>query len=166
MAVVDRLPYGGTCSQRGCDPKKVLLAAAEAVSRACTLDGRGLEGSPIIDRPALIARKRTVSEPVPERIEGWMRDTGADALRGTAHLPGAHAVAVDGRTSDAAGVVIATGARPVGLGIPGEGLVTTSDRLLDRDALPPRIAFVGGSHISFEFAWPGAAVTIIHRSTS
>ncbi len=44
VAVVDRLPYGGTCSQRGCDPKKVLLAAAEAVSRARMLDGRGTRG--------------------------------------------------------------------------------------------------------------------------
>ena len=88
VAVVDRLPYGGTCGQRGCDPKKVLLAAAEAVSRARGLDGRGLVGGPAIDWPALIARKRTFTEPVPERIEGWMRDAGAETLHGTARLRG------------------------------------------------------------------------------
>ena len=88
VAVVDRLPYGGTCAQRGCDPKKVLLAAAEAVSRARMLDGHGLAGSPAIDWPALIARKRTFTKPVPERIEGWMRDAGAETLHGTARLLG------------------------------------------------------------------------------
>ena len=131
VAVVDRLPYGGTCGQRGCDPKKVLLAAAEAVSRARGLDGRGLAGAPTIDWPALIARKRTFTEPVPERIEGWMRDAGAETLHGTARLLGAHEVEVDGRAFDAADVVVASGARPMDLGIPGEELVTTSTGFLE-----------------------------------
>lgn len=34
VAVTDSLPCGDTCAQRGCDPKKVRLAASEAVSRA------------------------------------------------------------------------------------------------------------------------------------
>ncbi len=167
VAVVDRLPYGGTCAQRGCDPKKVLLAAAEAVSRARMLDGRGLVGSPTIDWPALIARKRTFTAPVPERIEGWMRGAGAETMHGAARLLGPHEVDVDGRAFDAADVVVASGARPMDLGIPGEELVTTSDRFLELDVLPPRIVFIGGGYISFEFAWlsrmAGAAVTIIHR---
>ena len=167
VAVVDRLPYGGTCAQRGCDPKKVLLAAAEAVSRARMLDGHGLAGSPAIDWPALIARKRTFTRPVPERIESWMRDAGAETLHGTARLLGSHEIEVDGRTFDAAELVIASGARPVELGIPGEELVTTSDQFLELEALPPRIVFIGGGYISFEFAWlsrmAGAAVTILHR---
>ena len=29
VAVVDELPFGGTCALRGCDPKKVLVGAAE-----------------------------------------------------------------------------------------------------------------------------------------
>ena len=167
VAVVDRLPYGGTCGQRGCDPKKVLLAAAEAVSRARGLDGSGLAGGPAIDWPALIARKRTFTEPVPERIEGWMRDAGAETLHGTATLLSAHEVQVDGRAFDAADVVVASGARPMDLGIPGEDLVTTSTGFLDLERMPPRVAFIGGGYISFEFAWlsrmAGAAVTILHR---
>ena len=168
VAVVDRLPYGGTCAQRGCDPKKVLLGAAEAVSRARMLDGKGLTGAPAIDWPALIARKRTFTEPVPERIENWFRGAGAETMHGTARLLDAHELEVDGRTFGAADVVVASGARPAGLDIPGEDLVTTSDRFLELDALPPRVAFIGGGYISFEFAWlsrmAGAAVTILHRS--
>src|ERR1700739_3186112 len=31
VAVIDSRPFGGTCALRGCDPKKVLAGAAEAV---------------------------------------------------------------------------------------------------------------------------------------
>ena len=121
VAVVDRLPYGGTCAQRGCDPKKVLLGAAEAVSRARMLDGKGLAGAPAIDWPALIARKRTFTAPVPERIEGWFRGAGAETMHGTARLLGAHELEVDGRAFGAADVVVASGARPARAGHPRRG---------------------------------------------
>ena len=168
VAVVDRLPYGGTCAQRGCDPKKVLLAAAEAVSRARGLDGDGLVGRPRIDWPALMARKRTYTAPVPERIESWMRDAGAETLHGAARLRSPHEAEVDGRVLEARDVVLATGARPMDLGVPGAELVTTSTEFLELDELPPRICFIGGGYISFEFAWlahaAGAEVTVLHRS--
>ena len=31
VAVIDHLPFGGTCALRGCDPKKVLVGAAEVI---------------------------------------------------------------------------------------------------------------------------------------
>lgn len=168
VAVVDRLPYGGTCAQRGCDPKKVLLAAAEAVSRAQGMDGDGLQGRPRVDWPALIARKRTYTAPVAERIEDWFRGEGIETLHGDAHLRDAHTVEVDGRVLEARDLVIAAGARPLDLDIPGAGLVTTSARFMELDRLPPRIVFIGGGYISFEFAWlaqaAGAEVTVLHRS--
>jgi glutathione reductase (NADPH) len=168
VAAVDRLPFGGTCAQRGCDPKKVLLAAAEAVSRARGLDGDGLIGGPRIDWPALIARKRTFTAPVPERIEGWFRSTGVDVLHGDARLRDAHTVEVDGRVLEARDLAIAAGARPADLDIPGAEMVTTSAEFLELDELPPRVAFVGGGYVSFEFAWlahaAGAEVTVLHRS--
>lgn len=34
VAVVDSRPVGGTCVLRGCDPKKVLVGAAEVVTRS------------------------------------------------------------------------------------------------------------------------------------
>ena len=30
VAVIDHRPFGGTCALRGCDPKKMLMAGAEA----------------------------------------------------------------------------------------------------------------------------------------
>jgi glutathione reductase (NADPH) len=97
-----------------------------------------------------------------------MRDAGAETLHGTARLRSAHEVQVDGRTLEAADVVVASGARPMDLGIPGQELVTTSTGFLELEDLPPRVAFIGGGYITFELAWlartGGAAVTILHRS--
>ena len=168
VAVVDRLPYGGTCARRGCDPKKVLLGAAEAVARGEMLAGVGLRDGVAIDWPTLMARKRTFTEPVAERIEAWLRDTGAQTLHGEARVVGADELEVDGRRLRATHIVLATGARPMPLRIEGEDLVAVSDDFLDLDDLPARVAFIGGGYISFEFAWlarrAGAAVTIVHRS--
>jgi ribulose 1,5-bisphosphate synthetase/thiazole synthase len=34
IAVIDSRPFGGTCSLRGCDPKKILVGATEAIECA------------------------------------------------------------------------------------------------------------------------------------
>lgn len=66
-------------------------------------------------------------------------------------------------------IVIATGAKPTKLNIPGSENITTSDQFLEfwNDRLPERITFVGGGYISFEFAHiaarAGARVSILHR---
>jgi glutathione reductase (NADPH) len=63
--------------------------------------------------------------------------------------------------------VIASGAAPAPLGIPGEDKLITSDDFLDLESLPKRLAFAGGGYIAFEFAHlaarAGATVTILHR---
>ena len=101
------------------------------------------------------------------RIEDWLAATGAETLHGR-RASSAGRLEVDGRTLHGRDLVIAAGARPMTLGIEGEELLTTSDEFLELDELPPRIVFIGGGYISFEFAWlarmAGAEVTILHRS--
>ena len=59
---------------------------------------------------------------------------------------------VDGLPYDAERFLIATGARPRPLDFPGHQHVIDSTNFLDLEALPPRILFVGGGFVSFEFA--------------
>jgi len=64
-------------------------------------------------------------------------------------------------------VLIATGAKPIDLSFQGQQHLITSERFLELDALPPRVLFVGGGYISFEFAHvaarAGVKATILHH---
>ncbi len=58
VAIVDCLPYGGTCALRGCDPKKMLVAVTEAIDWIDRMRGNGLEGDEIsIDWVKMMAFK-------------------------------------------------------------------------------------------------------------
>ncbi len=168
VAVVDSRPFGGTCALRGCDPKKVLVGAAELHDWARRMEGRGFRsGRPTLDWRDLIRFKRTFTDPVPgERAKGFER-AGIVALSGRARFLGPRRLAVGSRELEARYVVIASGARPGDLGIPGAEHLVTSDAFLELEDLPSRLAFVGGGYISFEFAHvaarAGSAVTILHR---
>lgn len=43
VAIADNREFGGTCSNRGCDPKKVLLGATEALALSVGLKGKGIK---------------------------------------------------------------------------------------------------------------------------
>jgi len=167
VAVIDHRPFGGTCALRGCDPKKMLIGGAEVVDFAWRMHGRGVEGNVRIDWPALMAFKRSFTEPIPEKQERSYAERGIDAFHGLARFVGRDAVEVDGTVLNCGHVLIATGARPVTLGIPGEEHVATSDRFLELETLPKRIALIGGGYIAAELshiaARAGAHVTILQR---
>lgn len=166
-AVVDARPFGGTCALRGCDPKKVLVGAVEALDRLQRMEGKGLQGEGArIDWPALMRFKRTFTGPVPEVREKAFVEGGIAALHGRARFVGPRKLRVGNEDIEADHFVIATGARPATLHFPGAEHLITSEQFLELDRLPRRIAFVGGGYISFEFAHvavrAGAQVAILH----
>jgi len=60
VAIVDKRPFGGTCALRGCDPKKVLVGAADLVDWARRMKGKGVgENGSRIEWPELMRFKRT-----------------------------------------------------------------------------------------------------------
>lgn len=166
VAVVDSRPYGGTCALRGCDPKKVLVGAAEVVDRRRRMEGRGVAGDIRIAWPELMAFKRSFTAPVPEARERSYAEAGIERFHGRARFVGPTSLRVAEDTLAAERVLVAAGARPAPLGIPGEDHLTTSTEFLELERLPERIAFVGGGYISFEFAHvaarAGVAVRILH----
>ena len=170
VAVVDSRPYGGTCALRGCDPKKVLIAATEALQWGRRLDGHGVDpGNARIDWRELMAFKETFVGSVPEDNERWLADANIDAFLGVAKFISRSAVQVGESVLEGKHLVIAAGAKPAVLGIPGEEHLITSTDFLDLNDLPARIAFVGGGYISMEFAniavRAGAKVTVLHRGS-
>lgn len=153
VAIVDRLPYGGTCALRGCDPKKILRRGAEIVDSARLMQGKGIEpGSLAIDWSDLMAHKRSFTEPMPEKMEAGLARSGVETLHGSARFTGPNALEIDGARVTARHVLIATGARARRPDIPGAEHMIDSTAFLELKSLPRRILFVGGGFISFEFA--------------
>ncbi len=169
VAMIDKQPFGGTCALRGCDPKKVLVAAAAALDAARNLARKGVRSDGLtIDWAELMQFKQTFTGPYPEKKESGLVRAGIGIFHGPARFVGPSSVAVGDVVLEAArAIVIATGARPADLSFPGHEHLLTSDQFLDLPALPSSLAFVGGGYISFEFAHvavrAGARVTILHR---
>ena len=169
VAVVDELPYGGTCALRGCDPKKMLRRGAEIIDAATLMKGKGIEsGSLAINWADLIAFKRTFTEKMPPKIESGLDKNGVTTLHGNAKFIAENVIEIDGKIRlEAKNILIATGAKPRKMSMPGAQYLTDSTEFLELETLPKKIIFVGGGFISFEFAHiaarAGSDVHIIDR---
>lgn len=167
VAIVDDLPFGGTCALRGCDPKKVLVGAADLTAWSGRMRGRGVSGTTAIDWPALMRFKRSFTEPVPGTRLAAFQKAGIDTFQGEARFQSTDSLMVGDRTLSSGQFLVASGARPRSLAIPGESHLITSTDFLELDQLPKRIAFIGGGYISFEFAHvaqrAGAQTIILSR---
>src|SRR5580765_4422649 len=90
VAMMDSRPFGGTCALRGCDPKKVLVGAAEAIDWNQRMQNKGIrnEGRKNIDKDwhDLMQFKRTFTEPVPKEREESYSKAGITAFHGTAQF--------------------------------------------------------------------------------
>ena len=168
VAIIDSNPFGGTCALRGCDPKKVLVGAAEVVDWNRRMEGNGVFSAGVeIDWQALMQFKRTFTDPVPGNNEKGFAKAGIVAFQGRAAFTDKTTLKIGEDVLSGRFVLIAAGAKPAKLGIPGEEHLTTSTEFLELSELPRRIAFVGGGYIAFEFvhiaARAGAQVQILHR---
>ena len=169
VAITDSRPFGGTCQLRGCDPKKVLVGVGALIDAVRRMNGKGLKSEAAhIDWAESMLFKRTFTDPVPQRQEEAFQKSGIATFHGVAHFSKPGRIEVGSDILEARYVLIATGAKPQPLDIPGENYLNTSDQFLELDSLPRRILFIGGGYISFEFAHlsacAGAEVTILHRS--
>jgi glutathione reductase (NADPH) len=168
LAMVEARELGGTCPLRGCDPKKVLVGAAEIIRRAQGLAGKGIQSRNKIQWPDLMGFKKTFTDPIPAEMEKRLAEYGVDLYRGRARFAGKNRLQVGENTLTGKHMIIATGAVPRPLNIPGGEWILSSDQFLDLEALPDSIVFIGGGYISFEFAHiaaqAGAKAVILHRS--
>jgi glutathione reductase (NADPH) len=130
--------------------------------------GKGFHGHDArLDWPELMRFKRTFTDPIPKNREEAFAGAGIAAFHGRAHFTSRTTIEVDHELLETRYAVIATGAKPRKLNIPGEEYITTSDQFLDLNSLPRRIVFIGGGYISMEFAHVALradrSATILHR---
>ncbi|MGK2966860.1 MAG: FAD-dependent oxidoreductase, partial [Tepidiformaceae bacterium] len=150
VAIVDELPYGGTCALRGCDPKKILRRGAEIMDSARLLAGKGIDASGMtINWADLMKHKRGFTDPVPENMESALTRNGVETLHGTATFEAENRLSVDDVAYESAHFLIATGARPRPLEVPGPEHLFDSTAVLELEDLPRRVLFVCGGFVSF-----------------
>tara|TARA_R110002050_G_scaffold252628_2_gene390878 strand:+ start:7812 stop:9179 length:1368 start_codon:yes stop_codon:yes gene_type:complete len=169
VAIIDELPYGGTCMLRGCDPKKMLIGVTEGVDWNDRMKKNGLVGdAPEINWSKMMAFKRTFTEVMPKKLEKGLAHSGIETIHGTASFNDEGVLEVGERKLKAKNYHIATGARPMSLNIPGEEYVSSSTDFLELEHKPERIVFIGGGFIGFEFSHiakraSASEVTILQR---
>lgn len=167
VAIVDEKPFGGTCALRGCDPKKMVIAGAEVIEGARRMKGRGVAGEVSIDWKDLVGFKRTFTDPIPDKHQHRYDEKGIATFHGKARFTGPNSLSIDGSDVEARHILIASGSRPMHLGIPGEEHLIDNEAFLAMERLPARVVLVGGGYIAAEFshiaARAGAAVTILQR---
>lgn len=165
IAFVEERDFGGTCPNRGCTPKKVLVAAARTLHEIELAGIHGIEvGTPRLDWGKLIKREKSLIGHIPDAMAGLAAKRG-DVYRGTARFIGPNTIDVDGAIIEGDNIVIATGSVPRPLAIPGAEHLSTSDDVLAEESLPKEIVFIGGGVVALEFshvyARAGTKVTIL-----
>lgn len=153
VAMLEPDLLGGTCPNRSCMPKKVLVAAAHALDEIERAKPHHIAvGKPTLDWAALIDREKAMIAGVPGSLLDLMNRRGVEVIRGRGRFVGPNALAVDGEILEAKHIVIATGSKPRRLPFPGAELMITSDDVLNERTLPASVAFVGGGVIALEFS--------------
>ena len=165
IAFVEERNFGGTCPNRGCTPKKVLVAAAHALHEIELAPVHGIEvAEPRLDWAKLIDRTQDMVGFIPNAMLGTAEKRG-EVFRGAAKFVGRNSIDVDGTVIEGDNIVIATGSTPRPLPIPGAEHMITSEDVLSQRNLPGEVVFVGGGVIAMEFshvyARAGAKVTIL-----
>src|ERR671918_464328 len=135
VAVIDSRPFGGTCALRGCDPKKVLVGAAEVIDWNQRMQNNGLDIATTKDTRTnwqeLMQFKRTFTRPVPKNREEAFSRSGTATFHGRAQFVDSTTLRLNNGSSnnvkDIQGkfILISTGAKPAKLNIPGEENLTT-----------------------------------------
>ncbi|QLG44944.1 dihydrolipoyl dehydrogenase family protein [Costertonia aggregata] len=167
VAIADNRIFGGTCANRGCDPKKVLLAATEVWERSNNLKGKGITTTASLNWKQLQKFKRKFTSPVPAGTESKLKDLGIHLYHQNPEFINDNTLVVEGKTVQADKIVIATGRIPRLLDFEGSHHLKTSDDFLELKKIPKSIVFIGAGYIGMEFAHmaarAGSKVTIIER---
>jgi glutathione reductase (NADPH) len=154
VALFDPDALGGTCVNRGCVPKKAMWFAAQIADMHRLAAEIGFETTPMrLDWARFRALRDNYIAGIRERYAVRLENAGIQVVTEAARLVSSDTVvAASGRQISAPHVIVATGARPRRLPIPGFELGLLSDDIFMLDAPPSRIAIVGGGYVAVEFA--------------
>jgi len=92
IAFVEEWDFSGTCPNRGCTPKKVLVAAGHALHEIELAGTHGISvGKPRLDWAKLVRREKNMIGHIPDAMAATAEKRG-DVYRGTAKFTGLNTV--------------------------------------------------------------------------
>ena len=158
--VIEKEKLGGTCLNRGCISTKALLHASSMFSMMQKCDEFGVSADSIaFDFKKMQQYKKNAVRDYRNEIHGTFEKLGIDLIYGTATIRRGKTVEVKSDKGkdfyQAKHIIIATGAVPRPLSIPGADLdgVWYSDRILKEDKWKfDRLTIIGGGVIGVEMA--------------
>lgn len=181
VTLIEAHKMGGDCLNYGCVPSKALIKAAKLAQQIQQSADYGITTNPPkIHFQQVMQRVQTVIRAIEphDSIERYT-SLGVEVIRGYAKLIDPWTVEIklqDGSTQtlSARSLILATGAQAVVPAIPGleTSVYVTSDTLWERfaelEAVPQRLAILGGGPIGCElaqaFARLGSQVTLIEQA--
>ena len=152
LAEANRL--GGTCVNRGCVPKKLMVYAAQFAGQFEAAAGYGWRLTPPqFDWPTLTAAVDGEVNRLGDLYKDRLEQSGVQLFGQRARFVDGHTLAVGEATVTAAKILIAVGGRPTRPDtIAGIDLAITSDDVFQLPQQPRQLAIIGGGYIGSEFA--------------
>lgn len=172
--LVERDELGGTCLNRGCIPTKSFLKTAELIHEISGAAKRGViiaNPETKVDMAQTVKEKNRVVKKLSSGVASLLKANKIDVVKGEGVLKGrsgeGFSLLAAGQTAGAKKILLAGGSKNTALPIPGLDLpgVLGSTEILDLEAVPPRLAIIGGGVIGVEMAMAfgafGSKITII-----
>lgn len=152
VAIADNREYGGTCANRGCDPKKMMLQFSDLLEKSKQLEHLGIEKLPRINWKQIQDFKNNYVDVIPARTEEDLENLGIDLYHQSPEFKNEDEILVEGKTISADFFIIATGKTPRTLAIKGSKFIETSDAILNLEKIPKTASFIGSGYVGMEFA--------------
>lgn len=171
VALVERDRLGGTCTNDGCVPTRVLARAARLLRDSEQFSDYGLVGqSPAVDLQMLLNSVQKIVYKIHEKKQliQHLEDSGVQVFAGAgqAHFIDPHTISLDGdRQLQAEKFILCVGGRARRLDFPGAEYALTHSDVWSLKKLPDSIVIVGasatGCQLASVFEAFGAKVTLL-----
>ena len=160
VTLVEEDKLGGTCLNRGCIPTKFMLRSVETYQLVKSAGQYGISVSGAsLDISKMQANKDKVVSALVSGVKGLLAGNKVEVISGRARLTTAKQVEVDSgqgqkQAITAEKVILATGAKPIMLPIPGASSpdIMSVENMLEMEELPESLVIIGGGVVGVEIA--------------
>ncbi|MEH2313809.1 MAG: glutathione-disulfide reductase [Nostoc sp.] len=168
VAVAEQEAIGGTCVNRGCVPKKLIVYAADFALQNQIAQSYGWsECQTYFDWTLFIKSVHQHIDKINQSYFQQLHKAGIELISQHITFIDTHTINIDGRKVTADKILIAVGGQPLKPQIPGIEYGITSREMFQLPYLPKRLAVIGGGYIGVEFSSMmhafGCEVTLIEK---